>query len=110
MTLSRLEDLQLQAALLAQQLVELPRAAPADADALLRRLALALGDAHGLAPASEPLIILRLREIERLMREASTLSHEEPRRRATLLDLRRELEAFALSDRHRATGEAAGSL
>jgi hypothetical protein len=91
MTLSRLEDLQLQAALLAQQLVELPRAAPADADALLRRLA-------------------RAREIERLMREASTLSHEEPRRRATLLDLRRELEAFALSDRHRATGEAAGSL
>jgi hypothetical protein len=106
MTLTRLEDLQLQAALLAQQLAELPRATSSEADALLGRLALTLGEARGLAAGSGPMVALRLRETERLMHEAATLTNDEPHWRAAVHDLRAELEAQAFTERRSASGES----
>jgi len=108
MTLTRLEDLQLQAALLAQQLAELPRSTSSEAKGLLERLVLTVGEAHGLAVASGPMVALRLRETERLMHEAATLTNDEPHWRASVQDLRAELEAQAFTERRSASGESAG--
>jgi hypothetical protein len=108
MTLTRLEDLQLQAALLAQQLAELPRSTSSEAKGLLERLVLTVGEAHGLAVASGPMVALRLRETERLMHEAATPTNDEPHWRASVQDLRAELEAQAFTERRSASGESAG--
>ena len=98
MTLSRIEDLQLQTALLAQQLVELAPAASEAARPLLQQLTVVVSEQCQRAPGSDPdpLAALRRLEIQRLLGEASTLTHDEPRWRATLHDLRSALEAQSL--------------
>jgi hypothetical protein len=111
MTLSRTEDLQLQTALLAQQLVELAPAARDVASPLLQQLTVVVREQSQRAPgeAPDPIAALRSLEIERLLGEASTLTHDEPRWRATLHDLRSALEAQNLVGRGpaRADGNAA---
>ena len=95
MTLSRIEELQLQTALLVQQLVELTPATQEVASPLLQQLAVAVREQSERGPGghSDPLSALRRLEIERLLGEASALTHDETRWRATLQDLRAELEA-----------------
>lgn len=99
MTLSRIEDLQLRTALLVQQLVELTPAAREAASPLLQQLSVAVSEQCQHAPGTDPapLAALRRLEIERLLGEASTLTHDEPRWRATLHDLRFALEAHSLA-------------
>jgi hypothetical protein len=98
MTLSPLEERQLRSALIAQQLVEWTAASPETAGALLQQLALAVRDHGSQAAPGEgaPLATLQRAELDRLLGEAAVLTHDEPRWRAALRDLRAEVEAQCL--------------
>ena len=112
MTLSRCEELELRAALLAQQLVELSPSSPEAVSGLLQQLASAVRD-HGLQARpgdAGALATLRRVEIERLMREAAELGTTDPRWRTTLGDLRSELEAQCLVEQFPPGGDDGAAL